>query len=284
MNRWERRIKRKLKSIANKYTLLSRDPDQQHESIHRARRLTKQLRAMVALLPARFQRSVRKTLRHQREIAQQLGLRRDESLFRQNLRLFVADLDSPDAIVKDEVTTVGLDTQTFDIHPLLNQLAANVAVIQQRLQDFEQPIKRQHVARQWKKACKLFLKRTERLLPDGNLEHWHALRKCVRQLEYQMRFLRRHSHHAAGPLADLVIDIGKRLGRLNDYARVKEAVIEEKSPMGNLIELGEANTEQLLVELEKGCRQEMKVVLPLIQEAVPLFQNLIALKSRELIE
>jgi CHAD domain-containing protein len=284
MNRWERRIKRKLKSIANKYALLSRDPDQQHESIHRARRLTKQLRAMVALLPTRFQRSVRKTLRHQREIARQLGLRRDESLFRQNLRLIAADRETPSTIDENAVTTFGLETQPFDIHPLLNQLVANVAIIQQSLQDYDHPIKRQHVAGQWRRACKLFLKRTDQLLLDHSLERWHALRKSVRQLEYQMRFLRRHSHHAASPLADLISDIGKRLGRLNDYAKMKEAMIEQKSPMGHFIKFDEAHRKQWLTEIERGCNQEMKVALPLIQEAVPLFQNLIALKSRELIE
>ena len=284
MNRWERRIKRKLKSIANNYALLPRDPAHQHESIHRARRLTKQLRALVALLPTDFQRSLRKVMRDQKHIVQQLGLLRDENLFRQNIQLLGATLDTAHTFDIEPSDSVNLDPQTFDIQKPLNQLAANVSRIQYRLQNQRDTIKRKDIARQWKRSCRQFLKRQQQLLPSPSHGHWHALRKSSKLLEYQMRFLRKYSHHAAGPLAELIIDLGKHLGQLNDFAKASESITKRKTPMGNVIMLNDEAAEELLGEIEQGCDQEMKAALELIEQVLPILRQLTELKSRELIE
>jgi len=284
MNRWERRIKRKLKSIANNYALLPRDPAHQHESIHRARRLTKQLRALAALLPTEFQRSLRKIMRDQKRIVQQLGLLRDESLFRQNIQLLGATLDPAHALDIESTDKSNFDIESIDIQDPLNQLAANVSRIQHRLQDHNGAIKRQHVARQWKRSCKQFIKRQHQLLLSPSLEHWHALRKSSKLIEYQLRFLRKYSHHAAGPLAELIIDLGKHLGQLNDFAKARESITKRKSPLGHIITLNEESAEELLTEIEQGCDQEMRAASGLMEQVLPLLQQLIALKSRELIE
>jgi CHAD domain-containing protein len=284
MNRWERRIKRKLKSIANQYALLSRDPTQQHESIHRARRLTKQLRALIALLPPSFQHSIRKIVRDQKHIVQQLGLLRDENLFRQNIQELGAGLDTAHAFDTEPQYSAELQLEVLDLHKPLNQLAANVARIQQRLQDDDCCIHRKDLARQWKRSCKAFIKRCEQLQHSPPLAHWHELRKNSKLLEYQLRFLRKYSHHAAGPMPELVSALGKHLGQLNDFAKAQEALSLRRSPMGHAIRLDDEAASELLLEIEKGCDQEKAASLDLVEKILPLVMQIAQWKARELIE
>lgn len=284
MNRWERRIKRKLKSIANQYALLSRDPAQQHESIHRARRLTKQLRALIALLTPSFQHSIRKIVRDQKHIVQQLGLLRDENLFRQNIQELGAGLDTAHAFDTEPPHSDELELESLDLHKPLNQLGANVARIQQRLQDDDGCIHRKDLARQWKRSFKAFIKRCEQLQHSPPLEHWHELRKNSKLLEYQLRFLRKYSHHAAGPLPELVIALGKHLGQLNDFAKAQEALSLRKSPMGHAIRLDDETASELLLEIEQGCHQEKAASLELVEKILPLATHIAQLKAGELIE
>lgn len=284
MNRWERRIKRKLKSITNNYALLSRDPAHQHESIHRARRLTKQLRALIALLPKSFQHSIRKIIRDQKHIVQQLGLLRDESLFRQNITMLGATLDKTHAFDIEPSTSVDSESQLLNIDKPLNQLAANVSRIQHRLQDCEEKLGRQSIARQWKRTCRHFLAQHQRLLKSPSLDRWHELRKAAKLLEYQLRFLGKYSHHAAGPIAELITDLGKHLGHLNDFAKAKESLTLRKTPMGHVIRLNQEQAEELLLEIDEGCEQEKQTALELLEKIVPLLEHLTDLKARELIE
>jgi CHAD domain-containing protein len=223
-------------------------------------------------------------MRDQKHIVQQLGLLRDENLFRQNIQLLGATLDTAHTFDIEPSDSVNLDPQTFDIQKPLNQLAANVSRIQYRLQNQRDTIKRKDIARQWKRSCRQFLKRQQQLLPSPSHGHWHALRKSSKLLEYQMRFLRKYSHHAAGPLAELIIDLGKHLGQLNDFAKASESITKRKTPMGNVIMLNDEAAEELLGEIEQGCDQEMKAALELIEQVLPILRQLTELKSRELIE
>jgi CHAD domain-containing protein len=284
MKRWERRVKRNLKQIARKYALLSRDPDQAHSTIHRARRLTKQLRAFLALLPDTAQSVIKKIVRRQRDIVRQLGLVRDEALFRENLKQLGTTLDQPLAVDIEPIDPQSLESLQLDLADQLTALSANVFRIQNRLQRVNVRPQRRDIARQLKRSCKKFIALQRPLSSDAPLESWHELRKAGKLLEYQLRFLRKYSRAAAGPVSELMIDIGKRLGHLNDFAKAQEAIETQASPMGYAVRLNPTSTKELLAEIAEGCQIEKEAALQLCETVNPLLQVMIDSKSRELIE
>lgn len=284
MKRWERRVKRNLKQIARKYALLSRAPDQAHSTIHRARRLTKQLRAFLALLPDTAQSTIKKIVRQQRDIVRQLGLVRDEALFRENIKQLGTSLDQPLAVDIEPIDPQSLESLQLDLADQLTALSANVFRIQNRLQRHNVRPQRRDIARQLKRSCKKFIAFQRPLASDAPLESWHELRKAGKLLEYQLRFLRKYSRAAAGPVSELMIDIGKRLGRLNDFAKAQEAIEQQASPMGYAVRLNPASAKELLAEIAEGCKIEKEAALQLCETVNPLLQVMLDSKSRELIE
>ncbi len=284
MNRWDRRIGRKLKAVASGFGLLSHDPAHLHDSIHRARRLNKQLRALLALLPNACQRPIRKIVRDQKRIVRQLGLFRDETLFQQNIKALGESLTCSDKLAAKSNCADASEVSASEIATALNQLSANVTRIHHRLQANGHSITRRSVAKHYRRSFRTFLKLTRELSSASNLERWHDLRKGGKVLEYQTKFLRKYSHQALDPIAGVIIDLGKHLGQLNDLAKAKECLILRQTLLGNPILIAEEAIEDILQEIELGCDKAKRDSGDLLDKLVPAIESICRKKLREIIE
>jgi len=284
MNRWERRIERKLKALAGSFCLLSRDPAQLHDSIHRARRLNKQLRALLALLPRSTQRAVRKVVRDQKCIVKQLGVFRDEAIFQQNMKALAETVACSVDPVTRSSRGEGGDAISKKLATALNRLAANVTRIHHRLRESDHSITRRSVAKRYRRSFRVFLKISRDLSTASSLEKWHDLRKRGKVLEYQTKFLRKYSHQARDPIAGVIVDLGKHLGQLNDLAKAKECLNLRQTPLGVPILIAEKASEELLQEIECGCEKAKLESEDLLKKLVPAIESICRKTLREIIE
>lgn len=282
MNRWERRIQNAVEAVAQRYRNLPRECEQYELSIHQARRLTKQLRSVLALMPKEKQRLAKKRLGRLRCIARELGFFRDESIFRRNLlELKLRSVQACSGCSDDGNETSG-NLSGDSIPALLDEMVRNSQAIVKKLKRDHLHISRTMIVKQFKRSIVGFRRDFKRLSAESELELWHAWRKSGKLLEYQLRLLRKWNGELC-PIADLVITLGKHLGRLNDLAKAEEAMVSLKSPAGEPINMPKVVRDEILKGVAEGCVAEKEQATHLMTILAPQLKELLKAKPRKLI-